>query len=73
MLIASLKPGKPSTLNINTSLTPLFFKSVSIEYQNLEVSLSPIHIPNISLKPSLLTPKITYAALFFILESYFTL
>ena len=45
-------------------MTPLCFKSFNTPNQNLDDSFSPIHIPNISLYPSLLIPKTIYAAFF---------
>ncbi len=72
-LIASFMPVSPSTQNIRASCTPLFLRSFKTPSQNLDDSLSPIQIPKISLLPSTVTPRTTYAARFTILPSSRTL
>ena len=64
--IASLIPVRPSAQMIRISFTPRFFNSFNTESQYLALSLSPTLIESTSFLPSVLIPRITYAASFLI-------
>ena len=59
VLFGPVKPFRPSTTAIRMSLTSPFFYSVITESHNLAPSLSAIHSPKPSRRPSLLTPRAT--------------